>query len=135
MVRVINVLTEALRTQGSGEANAPLNSACAAGGASGSSDVKVFLFGPRKDSSLALIPLLVNNRFLSALISVSTVANCPPHIRTHASHLPPATRMRSTASCRDNICIYIPPTLNPVNVAIMVAAAGRLFGFLSYTAR
>lgn len=49
----------------------PLKCACAAGGACGSSNGKVFLFGPRKESSLALIPL-VNNRFLSALISVSS---------------------------------------------------------------
>lgn len=44
--------------------------ACAAGGAYGSSNGKVFLFGPRKVSSFALIPP-DNNRFLSALISVS----------------------------------------------------------------
>lgn len=50
----------------------PLNRACAAGGACGGPDGKVFLFGPLRDSTLCLIPL-VNNRFLSALISVSTL--------------------------------------------------------------
>lgn len=76
---------------------------------------------------------LVNNRFLSALISVSIVANRFLYTWTHALVRPPAKRTRSVTLCR-KICVsYAFSPFNPVNGAMMVAAMGRLLGFLPYT--